>query len=131
MNDSDSKLPNQTGASLARYFSVSFQLNKGNLKKGSSWSIPFSRMKWRAGEVYRVNQNYPLPHPVIMDHNVGFSRNTADHRYESADKCIYCGKISYSKLRNRLGDEHVIAESLGSYMVLPRASCQCHERTTT
>src|SRR5262249_43485233 len=46
-------------------------------------------------------------------------------------KCIYCGAKRYSPERERLGDEHIVAFSLGGKVVLPQASCNKCEKMTS
>lgn len=45
-------------------------------------------------------------------------------------KCIYCGSVRYrEKDERKLGDEHVVPESLGGTLVLEQAACEACERT--
>jgi hypothetical protein len=47
------------------------------------------------------------------------------HRYPPVGKCIYCGSD------DALGEEHIIAKSLGGMLVLPDASCpDCAKATS-
>lgn len=44
-------------------------------------------------------------------------------------RCVYCGSENYrSKDDRRLGDEHVIPESLGGNLILDQAACESCER---
>jgi hypothetical protein len=45
-------------------------------------------------------------------------------------RCIYCGTTDYRERKDRkLGDEHVIAESLGGTLILEQAACEKCERS--
>jgi len=51
------------------------------------------------------------------------------YRYPPLRKCIYCGALPSPP--SRLGDEHIIALSLGGVSILPEASCRDCEKITS
>jgi hypothetical protein len=57
----------------------------------------------------------------------------APKRYPPVGRCIYCGDPQYdqSEPDRVLGDEHIIALSLGGTLVLPEASCKACEKLTS
>jgi hypothetical protein len=57
----------------------------------------------------------------------------APKRYPPVGRCIYCGDPQYdqSEPARVLGDEHIIALSLGGTLVLPEASCKACEKLTS
>jgi len=59
-----------------------------------------------------------------------FIRNSdPSTRRTSRGKCIYCASPRYrEKDERKLGDEHVVAESLGGTLVLEQAACEACER---
>lgn len=59
-----------------------------------------------------------------------FSINDRDPAVRtSVNACVYCGNTRYREKDNRrLGDEHVVPESLGGNLILERAACEMCER---
>jgi hypothetical protein len=59
-----------------------------------------------------------------------FSSNDRDPAVRiPINRCVYCGATRYrEKDDRRLGDEHVIPESLGGNLILERAACESCER---
>ena len=54
------------------------------------------------------------PHTTITVPNVR-------HTYAKVDKCIYCGRATSAQVA--LTKEHIIPESFGGNLILPKASC--------
>ncbi len=54
-------------------------------------------------------------------------------KYKSVGICIYCGSSAYSndEPERKLGDEHIIPLGIGGTLILPEASCQKCEKTTS
>ena len=95
--------------------------------KHSVNNIPLSKLNALAPGL-----NYPFPQQFIEHKQIGVPQNAETFGYHPAGTCIYCGTKEYAPNSTReLGEEHVIAGSLGAALVLPNASCRMHEKITS
>jgi hypothetical protein len=62
---------------------------------------------------------------VLLRHFVNPLPGAPKVTLPAADRCIYCGTQD-----GPLSDEHIIPESIGGKLVLPRAACPCGEEMT-
>lgn len=51
------------------------------------------------------------------------------HKFEPKNQCVYCGATAYDASgRRKLGDEHIIPETIGGIFILPNSVCQSCEK---
>jgi hypothetical protein len=102
-------------------------ISGGAPAKNSISYIPLSRLNSIAPGL-----SYPFNPQFLEYKQIAIPQKAETLEYFPANKCIYCGTTEYTPNSSRnLGEEHIISGSLGASLVLPRASCRHHEKTTS
>lgn len=112
---------------LGRYFRAILHLNKGLFSKGKRLNLPLGKTSIGQPE----NKSYPLAAPITTNMDLRFGANAPTYRYQDFNSCIYRADNKCEKNASIFSDEHVVAAALGSYVLLPHASCPEHSRITS
>ncbi|MGH6791368.1 MAG: hypothetical protein ACRECF_01325 [Methyloceanibacter sp.] len=99
---------------------------RGALTRNAIYNFSLSEL----GITIQPTLGYPQLQLKELVH-LGIPTNTGPFEYHPANRCIYCDATEYASGSDRdFGGEHIVAEALGSPVLLPRASCQRHECIT-